>query len=41
MLSSGRYLDIVNDNVVIKTPNGFDSQVWYLDYHTRTIKSQA
>jgi hypothetical protein len=37
--AKGRYLDIVGNNVVIKTPNSFDSQTWFFDYKTRTIKS--
>ena len=38
-LQSGRYLDIVKGKPVIKTPNGFDSQKWYFDYRTKTIRS--
>lgn len=36
----GRYADIINNNVVIKTSNGFTSQVWYFDQRSKTIKSQ-
>jgi len=38
-MKSERYLDIVGNNMVIKTPNGFKSQVWYFDQRTKTIKS--
>ena len=38
-LDSHRYLDIVGDNLVIKTPNGFDTQKWTFDWQSRTIKS--
>jgi len=39
-LPSNRYLDLVSNNAVIKTPNGFPSQVFYFDYKTKTIKSR-
>lgn len=39
-MKSHRYLDLLNNGAVIKTPNGKDSQVWFFDYKTRTIKSQ-
>jgi hypothetical protein len=39
-MSSHRYLDLVGNNAVIKTPNGFPSQVFYFDYKTKTIKSR-
>jgi len=39
-LPSNRYLDLIGNNVVIKTPNGFSSQVWFFDYKTKTIKSK-
>jgi hypothetical protein len=38
-LPAGRYLDLVGNNMVIKTRNGFPSQEWFFDYKTRTIKS--
>jgi hypothetical protein len=38
-LQSGRYLDILGRNMVIKTRNGRDSQLWYFDQRSRTIKS--
>lgn len=38
-LPDGRYLDILGNNMVIKRRNGFDSQKWFFDQKTRTIKS--
>jgi len=38
-LSSGRYLDMIARNMVIKTQNGFTSQQWFFDHKTKTIKS--
>jgi hypothetical protein len=35
-----RYLDVVGKNVVVKTPNEFDSQVWYFDQRTKTIMNR-
>ena len=40
-LESGRYIDIVGNAILIKTPNGFDTQKWYFDLKTKTIKSVA
>jgi len=40
-LSSHRYLDILGNNLVIKTPNGYATQRWYFDQRTKTIKSVA
>lgn len=40
-LASKRYLDVLQDQAVIKTPNGFDSQIWFFDYSTKTIKNQG
>jgi hypothetical protein len=34
-----RYLDVLGNNIVVKTPNEFDSQVWFFDQRTKTIKS--
>jgi hypothetical protein len=34
-----RYLDMINRNLVIKTPNGFKTQLWWFDQRTKTIKS--
>jgi len=40
-LGSGRYLDVVDQkNVVIKTPNEYDSQKWYFDWKTKTIRNR-
>jgi hypothetical protein len=38
-LKSGRYLDLIGNDMVLKTPNGFDSQKWFFDQKTKTIKS--
>jgi hypothetical protein len=35
-----RYVDLISNNVVLKTPNGFKSQVWFFDNNTKTIKSR-
>jgi hypothetical protein len=40
-LESGRYIDIVGNAILIKTPNGFDTQKWFFDLKTKTIKSVA
>jgi hypothetical protein len=40
-LASNRYLDLVNSrDMVIKTPNGFKSQIWYFDQASLTIRSR-
>jgi hypothetical protein len=39
MCGEKRYLDVVGSNIVVKTPNEFDSQVWYFDQNTKTIKN--
>jgi hypothetical protein len=39
-LASGRYLDILGRNLVIKTQNGRSSQKWYFHQQSRTIKSR-
>jgi len=41
MLPSGRRLDIVGNNLVIKTHNTFSSQVWKFQWRTKTIVSEA
>jgi hypothetical protein len=38
-LKSGRYLDLIGNDMVLKTPNGFPSQKWFFDQKTKTIKS--
>jgi len=37
MCGEKRYMDVIGRNVVVKTPNEFDSQVWYFDQRTKTI----
>jgi hypothetical protein len=39
-MGSGRYVDLISNNLVIKTPNSFKSQVWYFDNKSKTIKSR-
>jgi hypothetical protein len=39
-MSKNRYLDLINNrNMVIKTPNARNTQVWYFDQKTYTIKT--
>jgi hypothetical protein len=38
-LPDGRYLDIIGNQIVIKKRNGFNSQQWYWDPRTKSIKS--
>jgi len=38
-LAKHRYLDVIGRNMVIKTPNGYDTQKWYFDQQSRTIKN--
>lgn len=38
-LKSGRYLDILGRNMVIKRPNGRRTQMWFYDFNTKTIKN--
>jgi hypothetical protein len=38
-LDSEKYIDLIGNNAVIKTPNGRTSQSWWFDQKTRTIKS--
>jgi hypothetical protein len=41
-MKSNKYLEIVdNKNVVIKTPNGNKSQVWYFDQFSKTVKNKS
>jgi hypothetical protein len=30
-LPANRYLDLIGRNIVIKTPNGFNTQSWWFD----------
>jgi len=39
-MSNNRHLDAIGQEMVIKTPNGRTSQVFYFDYKTRTIRSK-
>lgn len=39
-LPDGRFLDMVGNNMLIKTRNGLPSQTWFFDQKSRTIKSQ-
>jgi hypothetical protein len=40
-LKANRYLDLINNrNMVIKTPNGRNTQTWYFDQRTLTIKTK-
>ena len=39
-LPSQRYLDLISYNCALKTSNGFNSQVWFFDHKSRTIKSR-
>jgi hypothetical protein len=38
-LGGGRYLQNLGRELVIKTPNGYDEQMWWFDIKTKTIKS--
>ena len=40
-MGSGRYLDLIGRNMVIKTPNGRKSQIWYFDQKSYTIKTKT
>jgi hypothetical protein len=40
-LGSGRYIDYVTRNLVIKTQNGRASQKWYFHQQTRTIRGRS
>jgi len=40
MMKSGRYLDRVGNNVVLKTPNNRPTQVWYFHQYSRTIRNK-
>jgi len=40
-IGENRYVDVVDErNVVIKTPNEYDSQKWYFDQKSKTIKNK-
>lgn len=38
-LPSHRYLDMNGNDIVIKSPNGGQTQVWFFDGKSRTIKN--
>jgi hypothetical protein len=40
-LPSGRFIDLVGRDLVIKTRNGRSSQEWYFDNRSKTIKSKS
>jgi hypothetical protein len=40
-MRSGRYLDLIGRNFVIKTSNGRTSQQWWFDQKSLTIKSKS
>jgi hypothetical protein len=41
-MRSGRYLDVVDGrNIVIKTRNGRNTQEWYFDQKSKTIKNRS
>jgi hypothetical protein len=40
-MPSHKYLDLINNrNMVVKTPNGRKTQIWYFDQKSRTIKTR-
>ena len=40
-MASHRYLDLINNrNMVIKTPNGRNTQIWWFDQKSLTIKTK-
>jgi hypothetical protein len=40
-MPDNRYLDLINNrNMVIKTPNGRNTQIWYFDQKSLTIKTK-
>jgi len=40
-MKDGRYLDLINNrNMVIKTQNGRNTQVWWFDQRSLTIKTK-
>lgn len=40
-MSSGRYMDVIDNGIVIKRRNGYKTQKWYFDQKSKTIKSVA
>lgn len=39
-MRSGRYIDLIGTDAVLKTPNSFKSQVFYFDNKAKTIRSR-
>lgn len=39
-MSRRKYVDLISNNLVMKRPNGFKSQLWYFDGKTKTIRSR-
>jgi hypothetical protein len=39
-MKSGRYLDRLGNNAVLKTPNGRNTQIWYFHQRSRTIRNK-
>jgi hypothetical protein len=39
-MNSGRYLDRLGNNVVLKTPNYRQTQLWYFHSKSKTIRSR-
>jgi hypothetical protein len=39
-MSSGRYLDRIGNNVVLKTPNARSTQKWYFHQASKTIRNR-
>lgn len=37
----GKYLESMNREVNLKTPNGRAEQLWYFDQRTKTIRNKA
>jgi len=40
MCGEKRYIDVVDKNIVVKTPNEYDSQIWWFDQQSKTIRNQ-
>jgi len=39
-MGSGRFIDRVGNDVVLKTPNDRQTQIWYFDNKSKTIKNR-
>jgi hypothetical protein len=40
-MSSGRFMDLISNRYVIKTPNNRTTQEFHFDYVTRTIRCKG